>query len=83
MLSFNNKEVFLKNKEFELVKYLMNNQGKILSRINILENVWDMNANVMTNTVDVHVSRVRYLFKKHFELEDIIKTVQCIGYMMG
>lgn len=76
-----NDEVYLRNKEFELLLYLAKNKGKVLSRINILENVWDMNASVSTNTVDVHVSKIRQTLKSHFKV-DFIKTVPCCGYIL-
>ena len=75
--------VFLKNKEFELIRYLLINRGRILNRTIILENVWDMNADVMTNTVDVHVSKLRKIIKLNFNLDDVIKTVQCVGYFIA
>jgi DNA-binding winged helix-turn-helix (wHTH) protein len=75
-------EVYLKNKEFELLLYLARNRGKVLSRGNILENVWDMNSTVLTNTVDVHISRLRRILKAHFGLVDLIRTVPCSGYIL-
>lgn len=75
-------EVNLRNKEFELLLYLAKNKGKLLSRINILENVWDMNSNVLTNTVDVHVSKLRKILKEKFGLSNLIRTVPCSGYIL-
>lgn len=77
------KEVALRNKEFDLLAYLAKNKGKVVSRINILEEVWDMNASVMTNTVDVHVSRIRNIFKKEFGVNPPIRTVPCSGYIIN
>jgi len=76
-------EVYLRNKEYELLLYLAKNKGKILSRVNILENVWDMNSNVLTNTVDVHISKIRRILEKHFGLAKMIKTIPCSGYILG
>lgn len=83
--SLRNKEneINLCNKEFELLLYLAKNRGKVLSRVNILENVWDMNANVMTNTVDVHVSKLRKILKDQFGLKTLIRTVPCSGYILN
>ncbi len=75
-------EVFLPNKEFELLLYLARNRGRVLSRNNILENVWDMNFIVSTNTVDVHVSKLRKILKASFDVDDMIKTVPCSGYIL-
>lgn len=81
IVSNGQQEVYLRNKEFELLIYLARNKGKVLSRINILENVWDMNASIVTNTVDVHVSKIRKILKKNFQL-DLIKTIPCSGYLL-
>ena len=82
-ISDGKKEVALRNKEFDLLAYLARNKGKVVSRINILEEVWDMNASVMTNTVDVHVSRIRNIFKKEFGVNPPIRTVPCSGYIIN
>lgn len=82
-ISDGKKEVALRNKEFDLLAYLARNKGKVVSRINILEEVWDMNASVMTNTVDVHVSRIRNIFKKEFGVNPPIRTIPCSGYIIN
>lgn len=82
-ISDGKKEVVLRNKEFDLLAYLASNKGKVVSRVNILEEVWDMNASVMTNTVDVHVSRIRNIFKKEFGVNSPIRTVPCSGYIIN
>ncbi len=82
-ISDGKKEVALRNKEFDLLAYLARNKGKVVSRINILEEVWDMNASVLTNTVDVHVSRIRNIFKKEFGVNPPIKTIPCSGYIIN
>ncbi|MCC7432738.1 helix-turn-helix domain-containing protein [Candidatus Peregrinibacteria bacterium] len=40
-----------------------------------------MNASIVTNTVDVHVSKIRKILKKNFQL-DLIKTIPCSGYLL-
>lgn len=76
------RSIFLKNKEYELLLYLAKNKGKLLSRNNILENVWDMNSQVLTNTVDVHVSKLRRKLKDNFGLDSLVKTIPCSGYIL-
>lgn len=73
------QEIRLRNKEFALLEYFMRNPGIVLSRGTILEHVWDMNADPMTNTVDVHV---RMLRKKLFsgQRKELIKTIPGRGY---
>ncbi len=51
--------VKLTQKEFELASYMFQNPGKLLSRVQLLEKLWGLNADVDTRTVDTHVSRIR------------------------
>ena len=53
------KEIELTQKEFELACYMLQNPGKLLSRVQLLDKLWGLNANVDTRTVDTHVSRIR------------------------
>jgi len=82
-VSCGSKVVQLKNKEFDLLLYLAKNRGRVISRNNILENVWDMNTRVMTNTVDVHVSKIRKALRDNFGIKALIKTIPCNGYILG
>ena len=75
-----NKSIFLRNKEFSLMQYFMNNQGIVLTRSKLLEEVWDRNIFCITNTVDVHVSNLRCKLNLYFDKE-VIKTVHCVGYI--
>jgi DNA-binding response OmpR family regulator len=75
-------EVSLRNKEFSLLHFFMMNEGKVLTRSTILEQVWDHNTDILTNTVDVHVSQLR---KKILPFTDdtFIHTVPCKGYIFA
>jgi DNA-binding response OmpR family regulator len=53
------KIIELTQKEFELACYMLQNPGKLLSRVQLLDKLWGLNANVDTRTVDTHVSRIR------------------------
>lgn len=72
--------IILRNKEFNLLKYFFINTGKIVSRTQILEEVWDRNICCATNTVDVHVSSLRHKLRSYFG-RNLIRTVYCIGYI--
>lgn len=74
------RKLFLRNKEFLLLEYFMKNVGRVLSRTQILEDVWDRNICCSTNTVDVHVSSLR-LKIRHKSRFDCIKTIYCVGYI--
>lgn len=71
----------LRNKEFGLLESLMRNPGKPLTRTYLLENVWDRNTSILSNTVDVHVNRLRQKVDDGFKY-DMIKTVHCVGYRL-
>jgi len=69
----------LNRKEFTLLEYLMRNPGTTLTRAMILEHVWDMNADPFTNTVDVHIRRLR---AKIPEISSQLQTVRNVGYRL-
>ena len=73
--------VYLRNKEFALLQHFIMNSGKVLTRNSILDNVWDRNTNIFTNTVDVHVSQLRKKLRKITQ-EEYIYTIPCTGYVM-
>ncbi len=74
------KRLCLQNKEFELLEFMFKNKGKVLSRTSILEEVWDRNIFCKTNTVDVHISRLRKKIKDFSDFNPI-KTVHSVGYI--
>ncbi len=75
------KEISLTSTEYRLLLYFMNNINRVLSRLDILEKVWDINYNLGTNVVDVYVN---YLRKKIDTNEEnkLIHTVIGMGYVM-
>jgi DNA-binding response OmpR family regulator len=74
-------KIYLRNKEFSLLEYFLRNVGRVLTRTQILEDVWDHNICSPTNTIDVHVSVLRRKLKKYLSY-DPIKTIHSIGYML-
>jgi two-component system OmpR family response regulator len=64
-----------------LLDYLLENQGKVLSRTKVLENVWGYNEDPFTNVVDVYVCSLRKRLKKT-GCPDLIQTVRNIGYKL-
>lgn len=79
-VKYKNETIYLRHKEFSLLHFLMLNKGRVLSRNTILENVWDRNANIFTNTVDVHVSQLRKKLE-HQTDQKYIHTIPCTGYI--
>ncbi len=72
-------EIKLTSTEYRLLEYMMLNKNKVLSRIDILENVWDINFNMGTNVVDVYVNYLRNKIDKEFSPK-LIETVIGMGY---
>jgi two-component system copper resistance phosphate regulon response regulator CusR len=69
-------------KEFLLLQYFMRNNGRVLSRNDIAENVWDMNYDFSTNVVDVYVNFLRKKIDKGHERK-LINTRIGLGYIFG
>ena len=79
----NNEKIKLTSLEFNLLLLLMNNAGKRLSRIKILENIWGYipERYVDTRIVDVHISRLRSKLEEDPGNPDLILTARGTGYM--
>ncbi len=69
----------LRRKEFDLLEYMMRNNGRVLTRSMILEHVWDNNVDFFTNAIDVHVKYLRDRIDKPFK-KKLIKTIHGLGY---
>jgi DNA-binding response OmpR family regulator len=67
--------------EYRLLEYFIRNQKKVLSRIQILESVWDIDFNMGTNVVDVYVNYLRKKLEKNGGAK-LIYTVFGMGYIM-
>ncbi len=78
------QKIALTRKEFMLLEYLARNQGRVVTRSELLEHVWDSATDQFTNSIEVHV---RYLRKKidvpFGPARKLIHTVHGIGYKMG
>ena len=75
------QEIELTVKEYRLLEYFLQNQGCVLSRMNLLKNVWDKNFDPNTNIVDVYVNYLRAKIDKDFD-KKLIHTVMGTGYIM-
>lgn len=74
------KEVDLKPKEFDLLKLLSTNPGKVFTREFLLEQLWGYDYLGDTRTVDVHMRRLRQKIEKDASSPEFLKTVHGIGY---
>ncbi|HZP90200.1 MAG TPA: response regulator transcription factor [Actinomycetota bacterium] len=76
----NGREVELTAKEFDLLECLLRNVGRVMTRTELKEHVWDFGFDAQTKVVDLYV---HYLRKKLGEAGDIIQTVRGVGYAVG
>ena len=74
------KEVILTPKEFSLLEYLLRNKGRVLSRTQIIENIWGYTFDPNSNVVDVHIKFLREKIDSRFE-KKLIHTVRGAGYI--
>lgn len=80
-VSVDQRSLFLPPKEFDLLVYLIQHKKQILSRDQLIEQVWGMDFEGDERTIDVHIKRLREHFKS-LAPQVHIKTIRGIGYMM-
>lgn len=77
------KELHLSSKEFAILEYLLRNKGRILSKNNIISHVWDFDADVLPNNVEVFIAYLRAKIDRPFpERRRLIQTVRGFGYVI-
>jgi two-component system copper resistance phosphate regulon response regulator CusR len=76
------KELPLTTKEYALLEYLAREQGRIVSRADIAEHVWDENFDPLTNLIDVHINRLRRKVDNGTMIR-LIHTRRGAGYMLA
>jgi DNA-binding response OmpR family regulator len=77
------KTIALSNTEFSLLEYLMRNYGRVLSKTNIINHVWDFDADVLPNTVEAYIGYLRNKIDKPFSKPTLIQTIRGFGYKIG
>jgi two-component system, OmpR family, response regulator len=75
------KELMLLPKEFQLLEYLVRNEGRVVSRAMLLQHVWDLHFDPSTNIIDVYVGRVRRKVDDQ-QAYPLIHTVRGVGYRL-
>jgi two-component system OmpR family response regulator len=75
------KKIDLKPREYLLLEYFARNEGRVVTRTMLLEQVWDYHFDPATNVIDVHVSRLRRKLEEGFE-RPLLHTVRGAGYML-
>jgi DNA-binding response OmpR family regulator len=79
-VSVNNELVTLTHREFELLHYLVKNKGKVCTRTQIIEDVWDIHFDYDTGVLDVFMNAIRKKLNLKKE-EEYIKTIRGVGYI--
>lgn len=75
------KKINLSKKEFALLEYLLRNKGRVVSKDQITGHVWDYQADVLPNTVEVYIGYLRNKIDKPFkDKPQLIKTIRGFGY---
>ena len=77
------KSILLSAKEFSLLEYLMRNQNRVLSKENIISHVWDFDADILPNTVEVYMGYLRKKIDEPFSGPDLIHTQRGFGYKLS
>lgn len=75
------KNIKLTKKEAKLLKYLIDNKGQAISRDELLDNIWNIDQEVYTRTVDNFISRLRKYFEEDTKNPSYLKSVRGVGYM--
>lgn len=75
------QEIELNKREFLLLEYLMKHQGQEVTRTMLLENVWNYRADMQTNVVDVHISRLRAKIDRDFDVP-LLHTLRGRGFTL-
>ena len=77
------KDLHLSSKEYAILEYLLRNKGRILSKNTIINHIWDFDADVLPNNVEVFITYLRHKIEKPFpKKRPIIETVRGFGYVI-
>lgn len=81
LVTRNGDPIELTTREYSLLEYFMNNKGKVVSRIDIAEKVWELNFDTSTNVIDVYINYLRKKIDKNYPAK-LIHTVVGMGYIL-
>jgi DNA-binding response OmpR family regulator len=77
--SWDNQEINLRRKEFDVLEYLLRNKGKIITKSCLLNHIWEWGVDIESNTLEVHIRNIRSKIDRKYG-KKIIVTVYGVGY---
>jgi len=78
------REIVLQPREFALLEYLLRNRGRVVSKVMLMEHVWDYSFDPETSVVETAVSRLRNKLNEGLDgAPELIRTVRGVGYVLG
>ncbi len=75
------EEIILQGKQFDILEYLINSKGTIITKEQIFDKIWGFDSFTTTNVVEVYASGLRKALKK-YGYDKYIKTIRGVGYMI-
>lgn len=76
-VTFDNKPIVLSQKEFEILNFLLDNKGKVISRFRLEETLYAWNFEIESNAVEVHIHHLRKKLNN-----SVIRTIRGVGYII-
>ncbi len=80
-MNYDNNKIELTKNEYKILQLLMENIGKVVSRDEIMQRLWESDQFIDDNTLTVNMTRLRKKLSE-FELENYIKTKKGLGYLV-
>jgi DNA-binding response OmpR family regulator len=74
--------VRLTQREFALLEFFLNHPGRVLTRTQIAEKIWDSHFDMETNLVDVYVAKLRTKFRRSTDKDPMFQTLRGVGYKL-
>lgn len=75
--------IALSQTEYSLLEYMLRNKDRVLSKDNIINHVWDFDADILPNTVEAYIGYLRNKIDKPFNTKPLIHTVRGFGYKLS
>lgn len=82
-VTYSGKEINLTLKEYSILQYLVQNKGRIISSEELINRVWDENADPFTTVIRVHIYSLRKKLTIASGKENLIQTIKGVGYLFG